>query len=666
LLLWALPGAALVSAQSDSVAVTLDSIIVSAPRDELEHRTGDVDKDLTPVSHTVIRREKFEGRVESLAEVIEQEVGVQVRRSGGLGSYSTVSLRGSSASQVLIFLDGILLNDSSSGVVNLGNISLSDVQALEIYRGGTPIQFGQASIGGAVNIVTRRAKEGLGGSIGIGYGSFNTQQASLFFHHKPGRFDYLVSAEHLSGDNNYKILNDNGTNWNLDDDYWEERNNAGFDQQNVLAKVGYDFSENLRVEVLDQWFSKSQGLPSWNNNPLTETSLESTRNVFSLALTADHLSALNLNSRLKFDHLWKEETYEDLQGHIGLGQQHNIYRTAAHGLSWYLEWPTEYQVLSLLAEARQETFEPEDLLHAEAQPYDSTRKTLSLGLQDHVVLQDERLVLTPGFRYFMVDDEMSSGTDIFQVRTEGRTNEEAYSLPQFGATYRLADWFRIKGNCARYVRLPNFYELFGDYGFLLSNDDLKAESGFNWDLGFSMDYIRPGAPINRFSLEFAWFASDVEDVIVWVYDARGVGRAENISGATVSGCEIGAVMELDDQFRVSLNHTYQQALNDGSVAALVDKKLPGRYERSMSARFEYFRESLKVWLELVREEGLYYDRANLLPAEAQNLANAGLSYCFKGVTATFEIRNLADRLYEDFNRYPMPGRSWFVGLSYKF
>ena len=155
-------------------------------------------------------------------------------------------------------------------------------------------------------------------------------------------------------------------------------------------------------------------------------------------------------------------------------------------------------------------------------------------------------------------------------------------------------------------------------------------------------------------------------MIVWVYDARGVGRAENISGAEITGCEVGMVLELDEFFRVSLNHTYQQALNDGSVASLIGKKLPGRYERSMSARFEYFQEYFKIWLELIREEGLYYDRANLLPAEAQDLANIGLSCYFKGMTATFEVRNLADRLYEDFNRYPMPGRSWFVSLTYKF
>ena len=476
-LLLVLLGAVRVSAQTDSGSVTLDSIIVTAPRDELEHRTGDVDQDLTPVSHTVIPREQFEGRVESLAEVIEQEVGVQVRRSGGLGSYSTVSLRGSSASQVLIFLDGILLNDSSSGVVNLGDISLSDVQALEIYRGSTPIQFGQASIGGAVNIVTRRAKEGLGGSISLGYGSYNTQQASLFFRHKPGKLDYLLSVEHMSGDNNYEILNDNGTEWNQEDDYWEERNNAGFSQQNVLAKMGYDFSEDWRVEILDQWFSKTQELPSWNNNPLTETSLDTARNVFSLALTADNLSRLNLNARLKFDHLWKEETYEDLQGHIGLGQQHSIYRTTANDLNFYLEWPTSFQVLSLLAEVREETFEPEDLLHNDVQPYESTRRSLSLGLQDHIIVWDERFVFTPGYRYLTVDDQITSGTDIFQVQTTGRTSQEDYHLPQFGAICRVTDWFRLRANWARYVRLPNFYELFGDYGFLLSNDDLKANPG---------------------------------------------------------------------------------------------------------------------------------------------------------------------------------------------
>ncbi|MCK7491335.1 MAG: hypothetical protein MZW92_06175, partial [Comamonadaceae bacterium] len=51
-------------------------------------------------------------------------VGVQVRRLGGLGSFGLASIRGSSAAQVPIYLDGLLLNAGGLSAVDLGELSL--------------------------------------------------------------------------------------------------------------------------------------------------------------------------------------------------------------------------------------------------------------------------------------------------------------------------------------------------------------------------------------------------------------------------------------------------------------------------------------------------------------------------------------------------------------
>ena len=139
--------------QSRERPIVLEPIIVTAERNAEQLQTGDVDRERTPAFFSVIERDQFEGKIEDLSEVIEKEVGIQVRQAGGLGSFSTVSLRGATSDQVLVFMDGILLNDASGGGVDLSGIALSDVGAIEIYRGITPINFGKASIGGVVNIL---------------------------------------------------------------------------------------------------------------------------------------------------------------------------------------------------------------------------------------------------------------------------------------------------------------------------------------------------------------------------------------------------------------------------------------------------------------------------------------------------------------------------------
>jgi outer membrane cobalamin receptor len=74
-------------------------------------------------------------RVEDAASILSRSVGVRVRRYGGLGSFATMSIRGSSSSQVQFYLDGVPLNDPYSGVTDLNDISTGDLDRIEIYRG---------------------------------------------------------------------------------------------------------------------------------------------------------------------------------------------------------------------------------------------------------------------------------------------------------------------------------------------------------------------------------------------------------------------------------------------------------------------------------------------------------------------------------------------------
>ncbi len=151
---------------------SLGKVIVNSEYETFQ--TGDVSHEDSSGFSSVINKGTFEAKAQDLAELVEKESSVQVRQSGGLGSFSDISLRGASSNQVMVFIDGIPLNDSSGGGVDLSNISLSDVDSIEVYKGVTPINFGRSSIGGAINIKAKRSSnDKLKADLLLGYGSIN-------------------------------------------------------------------------------------------------------------------------------------------------------------------------------------------------------------------------------------------------------------------------------------------------------------------------------------------------------------------------------------------------------------------------------------------------------------------------------------------------------------
>ena len=128
-----------------------------------------------PAYATVITRESFEGRETSLPDVLAEATGVHVKRLGGLGTFSTLSLRGSSADQVEVYLDGILLNTAFGGGVDLSNLPLAHVGQIEVYRGAGASGNG---LGGTVHVRTRRMQRQWFHGIRGSWGAFDTRLLS--------------------------------------------------------------------------------------------------------------------------------------------------------------------------------------------------------------------------------------------------------------------------------------------------------------------------------------------------------------------------------------------------------------------------------------------------------------------------------------------------------
>lgn len=113
----------------------------------------------------------------TLRDIVDRSAGVKVRRQGGLGSDFDLSINGLSGNSIRYFIDGIPL-DTKGSAVSLDNLPLNLVERVELYKGVVPARFGADALGGAVNIVTRRARTNFL-DVSYGIGSFHTHSGDL-------------------------------------------------------------------------------------------------------------------------------------------------------------------------------------------------------------------------------------------------------------------------------------------------------------------------------------------------------------------------------------------------------------------------------------------------------------------------------------------------------
>ncbi len=126
----------------------------------------------SPASVSVLTAEDLRRLgVRTVGEAIAFVPETVARAYGGPGGLITPSIRGSSAEQVLVLLDGVPLNGALAGQVDLSTIPVDDVERIEVLRGPFSAIYGSGAMGGVISIVTRRrARPAIaagGGSLGM-------------------------------------------------------------------------------------------------------------------------------------------------------------------------------------------------------------------------------------------------------------------------------------------------------------------------------------------------------------------------------------------------------------------------------------------------------------------------------------------------------------------
>lgn len=182
-------------------------------------------KELAKFNHTDINR------------VLRSVPGVNIYEEDGFGLRPNISLRGTSperSAKISIMEDGILIAPAPySAPAAYYFPSVARMQAVEILKGSSQIQYGPFTTGGAINLVSTQIPNSFQGSLKTSYGSFNTGQIHAKIGDSKTNLGYTVEFLNFNSDG-FKNLPDGS--------------NTGFDKNDVVAKFRMNSSANAAIK----------------------------------------------------------------------------------------------------------------------------------------------------------------------------------------------------------------------------------------------------------------------------------------------------------------------------------------------------------------------------------------------------------------------------------
>jgi vitamin B12 transporter len=130
---------------------TLPDVVVTATR--VETPREEVLAAVTVLDRAAIER----SQAADLVELLGRQPGIDIVRTGGPGSLSTINTRGGNSNHTLVLVDGLRVNSAVQGLFDLAHLPLAQIEKIEIVRGPRAALWGSDAIGGVVQVFTRDA-----------------------------------------------------------------------------------------------------------------------------------------------------------------------------------------------------------------------------------------------------------------------------------------------------------------------------------------------------------------------------------------------------------------------------------------------------------------------------------------------------------------------------
>lgn len=637
---------------------------------------------------TLIEANAHRGEQQSVASALASAPGTQVRATGGMGAFSSVSVRGAAAGHTEVLVNGVPLARLASVTADLGSYSLEAFSAVELYRGSVPLELSGGGLGGAVNMVTRLGRNEAGERvrIGLGGGSFGARTANAWYGDDwaQGRYASSVSVGYAGARGDYEVYSDNGTPLSTRDDRYVTRAHNAYAQGEGNARFGATsgtWEAGVRALV------KRQELPGSLYQPAQQAMLR-TQNAIADARWQQRWRNDQLVGEQRVYGVAERQAYSDPANEIGVGTQDRAYRTLAAGLLSQWAWLGARTRWLGVMQTSAEQFSDIDLAQAQAAQTRGNRQSIGLGIG--AAWRVSPLVTLSAAARGDVVRTVPPPHPYFPTRMPLPTRVELMPTPRAALQVFASDTLVFKASTGWYARLPTATELFGDRGFVVGSPDLRAERGPTVEGGMVWAPAPRGA-VDHVLVEANAFWHQSADTIVMLTQGGFVARPFNIGDSRTYGAELAGAVRLGKRVAFSGNHTLLFSEQRATEPAFVGKELPrvprhrlyGRVDAVVRARAP----QLRGFVDGSWQTKSYLDQGNLATVPARWLLGAGAGLGLgHGFTLFAEVKNLTNRRVQqvpldnspvpgmsatpaaiaDIAGFPLPGRTLFARLEWAY
>lgn len=562
-----------------------------------------------------------------LGDVLRSVPGVEIGEYGGLGQNVTLSLRGSTSGQVLVLIDGVPVNDLQLGGVDLNHFCLDNIDRVEVIRGAASALYGADAMGGVINVITRTATDPRAAST-VAY-----RQGDHGLEKITGRLSRPLGSRF-----SLQVLGSNI-------EYDGFRNNSDYAGRHFDARLSCRLGTGGQAAYSTQFYDADLGVPGMEALPTPRARQQDESWNQTLFLKASPGPEQSLQgmiyrqfSRQEFDNPdWFIEADHRRWVH-GAEVQHTFSSWDVHKITWGGD--IQRRRLNSSENGRQELDRGALFAQDEFTIGSSLRARLTARYDHHQGFDDQ---INPDATLTWLIGE---STSLFV------SLRRAYRAPTFNDLYWPA---------TRYD-----YDCDGQFDYGESgNRDIKPERAVSAQIGLR----RRLGPLWG---DLCLFHRQVKDLIQWddVDDeyAYGYWMPVNTDRARIEGLEAHLQGPFLRRLEGSLAYTYLDARDDRT-----DRLLPYQPRHQLSAHLqsaltvisEQLDLTARLELEAVGER--YADSAQERRLAAETRLNARLSARFlRHLSAYLVGKNLQDRRFVLRSGYPLPGRTFGVGLNWDF
>jgi vitamin B12 transporter len=592
-----------------------EPIVVTATR-------FDIPLELSPASVSVITSEDFEQKqIERISDALREVPGLSVVQTGTAGQLTSVFTRGLRSEHTQVLLDGIPINQGLQGAFNFADLTIDDIDRIEVVRGPQSTLYGPRALAGVIQIFTKQGTGTPGATVAAEGGSYDTFREWTQSDGKIGDFDYSVGASRLDTDNT--------------------RPNNNYRNTAAITDLGWSPNEQLRIGSLFTYSVSDTGNPNTIFDPrpidhfLTERWLVGPHIDWKptkwwnhkLIVSYDHERQINDPNQDGFvgpTRALFERTQVDYQNDL----RPTSWLTLTSGFFYSRVNAGQERPFVLQIFGPQPTFVS-----------DHTEEVA--GFLQATLTPIENLIFVAGGRF-----------DHFN---------------QFGGvwTYRVAGSYRIdRTNTTFHSSVATGFSPPSSQDKIFGNNfGLKPEHDLGWDIGIRQDLWQ-----NRVAFGLTYFHNDLSNAI----GSNGLFQTLNLGAAETQGLEAELRAQPIPNLIFTASYTYLEAekTDDSDISQPTGSRLPRRPRNEVYVSASY------LWWKKLRTvvEAKFVNAREELNFGAANFDIE--DYSFVNIAAEYEVNphlsifgridNLANEHYSEVFGFPALGRAAYGGVKVRF